>query len=126
MAAKQFTIRRLLINVTILCVVLALAVTFPQLARSLTLFLLLYLPTLIVLGTACYFSSQPIRTLLVVVVGAILGWVVSPRIFVNRDVPMTFWDSFILDFKTAGVFTAVAALVFAVFDWAITATSRRP
>jgi hypothetical protein len=126
MASQQFTLRRLFINMSVVCVVLAFAVTFPRLALSLTLLLLLYLPALIVLGIACYFSTKPKRTSLIVSVGAIVSWILSPRMFVSWGEPPTFWDLFMVDFQTVGVFTAFGALVFAVLDWIISTASRRP
>ena len=108
-------------NVPVVCVVLALAVTFPRFVRSITLLMLLYLPTAIIIGIACYASSKSTRTLMVVGVGAFLGWLLSPRVMVGP----TFWDLFMADFQTVGVSTAAAALVFAVLEWIIVAASRR-
>ena len=59
----QFTTRRLLANVTVLAVVLALVTAFPGVARAVTLLLLLYSPAILISAFAIWRSQKRTRTI---------------------------------------------------------------
>ncbi len=125
MAETRFTLRRLLINVTFFCSALACVVTFPETAHSLTLLLLLYAPTVVIIAFVCYTSQHRRRTLFMVAVGALLGRALCPHVFVSWASRPTFWDLFVVDFFAVGVFTAGTAFALAVLDRMVFAAARR-
>ena len=126
MQKSQYSLRRLLCNVAAICVVLGCAIKYPIPTAILTTKLLLFAPALTVTLIACWLSKNRKRTALVVLTGAIIGWLLSPTIFVSWSRPPTFLDHFLIDFNTVGVFSGVGALVFAMLEWIIATISRRP
>lgn len=110
----QYSLRRLLFNLTALCVVCATVAAFPQAALSITLLLLLYAPTLIVMAVACALSPHWMRTLVVVSAGAFAGWLLTPRMLVSWGAPPSFWDLFLVEFQTTGLGAFVGSALFAI------------
>lgn len=113
---KQFTLRRLLVNVTVLSVVLALVGAFPDAMLSLTLLLILYAPAAVIVAAACFYSNLKWQTFYVVFGGALLGWILAPRMIVDWESPPTFWQIFKIDLQTIGVSAAIGAFIASVVD----------
>ena len=125
MQKSQFSLRRFFFYITFLAGVLGVALAFPVATGSVTVKLLLVLPTLIVASLAYWLSRNRRLTLIVVAAGAFAGWLVAPRILVNWGRPPTFWDHFLIDFNTVGIFAAGGALIFALIELGISTASRR-
>ena len=79
MASFQFSLRRLLIGVSIVCVASALAAAFPELALMLGFALVLLGPGLVVAAGASVLAVQKIRTFFVVLAGAFVGGILAPE-----------------------------------------------
>lgn len=127
MPKQQYSLRRLLVCTVLFFGVLAAAVNFPILVASLiTTKLLLFAPAIGVGAVAMWISRNRRRTLTVVFIGAFAGSLFAPSIMVTRVIPPTFWDHFLIDFNTIGIFSGVWALVFAILEWIIANSSRRP
>ena len=126
MQKNQYSLRRLFTNMTVLCVVLAIAIKFPIGTARFTTTLLLFAPCLTVAAIACWLSHNRRRTLFVVLVGGFIGFLIAPRMFVSWARPPTFWDRFLIDFRTAGIFSGCSAFVFAVLEWTVSFGSRHP
>lgn len=62
----RFSLRRLAINFTVLCVVLSVIVSHPSVAMVVAIYLVKYGPALLVWAVAIWRSRQPIRTFAVV------------------------------------------------------------
>ena len=112
----QFTTRRLLANVTVLAVVLALVIAFPGPARAVTILLLLYSPAILISAFAIWRSRKRLRTIPLMLSFVFAAWLLSPRLFVSWAGTPTFWDLFMVDFTTVGLFTGVGALIAACID----------
>ena len=117
----QFTTRRLLANVTVLAVVLALVTAFPGVARAVTLLLLLYSPAILISAFAIWRSQKRTRTIPLMLSFVFAAWLLSPRLFVSWAGPPTFWDLFMVGFTTVGLFTGAGALIGACIDACIDA-----
>ena len=106
----------MLANVTVLAVVLALVTAFPDAARAVTLWLLLYSPAIMISAFALRRSSKRSQTVLLLSSFVLAAWLLSPRMFVCWARPPTFWDDFMVYFTTVGLFTGVGALIAACID----------
>ena len=114
---NQFTIKRLLIAITILAAVLGFTTAFPIVSAKFTTKLLIAMPSLTVLSIAYWLSTARRRTLTIVTLAILAGWLLSPVIFVNWGRIPTFWDHFHLDFWNVGMYMFGAAIVGGIFDW---------
>ena len=121
----KFSLKKLLINAAVLCVVLGVALAFPVAMASVTVKLLLVAPTLGVAALASWLSRNRRLTLIVVAAGAFAGWILAPRVLTTWGRPPTFWDHFLIDFDTVGVYAAAGAFVFALIEFGVSAASRR-
>ena len=123
----QFSLRRLLIAVTIISSVLALALTFPvATAELVTVNLLLIAPAGIVFSIAFWLSKNRRRTTIILIAGILLGWLLAPKLFVSWSRPPTFWDEFRIDFDTIGLFMFGGAIAAAVLDFIVTLATHKP
>ena len=114
---NQFTLKRLFIAITILAAVLGFTTAYPVIAAKFTTKLLIATPSLTVLLIACWLSSARRRTLITVDLAILVGWLLSPVIFVSWGRIPTFWDYFILDFWNVGMYMFGAAIVGGIADW---------
>ncbi|MCA9125212.1 MAG: hypothetical protein H6822_00075 [Planctomycetaceae bacterium] len=124
-AWSQFTLRRLLVNVTIFCTLLGIIAAFPNATLVLTLLLVQYAPALLIIAFACYQSDCRYRTLAFVCAGTLLGWILSPRMCVLWSSPPTFWGLFLLRFQTLGIGTAVGTFIAAAINWIVFGRQQR-
>ena len=123
----QFSLRRLLIAVTIISSVLALTLAFPiAIAELVTVNLLLIAPAGIVFGIAFWLSKNRRRTSIIMIAGIVLGWFLAPKLFVSWSGPPTFWDRFRVDFDTIGVFMFGGAFTAAFLDFIVTRVTHNP
>ena len=122
----RYSLRRLFVNLSVLCCALALISYFPVASRAFTSTLLLCAPSLLVIGVACWFSERRIQTFSIVSLGALLGWLLSPRLGVSWGGVPTFWDYFLVDFHSVGMFSAAGAVMFAVAECLIRNAAGRP
>ena len=126
LARNQFTLRRLLINVTVLALVLAFATAFPSATLSITLTLLLFSPAIVISTFAIWRSSRRGRTIAWLLFGLLIAGLLTPKIMANWGRPLTFWEVFMLDFSTIGIGTGFGAFVAAIIDATFQPASRRP
>lgn len=107
-----FSLRRLLVGVTILCALLALVANFPAIAFAVVLAIPFVLPTIVVCAGLPWLSSRPIWTFVFTVAGAIMGWVLRPMVYWNfgSNVP-DWWTMYSLDLQTHAWPPAVGALL---------------
>ncbi|MEL7500577.1 MAG: hypothetical protein AAFN77_23495 [Planctomycetota bacterium] len=123
----QFSLRRMLIAVTIVGAVLAVAISFPiATAEWVTVNLLLIAPSAFVFNAAVWFSKNRQRTTIMLIGGVFLGWLISPKLFVSWSRPPTFWDEFNIDFDTIGLFMFGGAIAAAVLDIIVTLATHKP
>src|SRR5688572_4289730 len=98
---RTYSLRRLMIGITILCVVAGLAVNFPAQTLAAAMIAAYFLPAIAI----CYlFTLRNRRRVLVNVIGlagAAIGFLAMPRIMSNP--PLTFWDEFLQQYVSVAV-----------------------
>ena len=75
-----FSLRRLLVGVSVLCAILALVANFPEVAISLALAIPFFVPTIVVCSGLSWLSSRPIPTFATTFVGAFVGLLLTPGV----------------------------------------------
>jgi flagellar biosynthesis protein FliQ len=75
---RTFTLRRLMLNVTGVCVTCGLVSAFPSAAGQVAAVLLTFVPALIVAIAMSWLSSRPWRALLVALGGATVCYLLAP------------------------------------------------
>jgi hypothetical protein len=112
-----FSLRRLLVGVTVVCVICALVANFPKAAFAVVLAVPFFLPTVVVCATLPWFSLRPRGALATALAGAIIGWLLTPTLYVNwgTSVP-EWWDLYSLDLQTQAWPPALGAFVLG-FAW---------
>ena len=116
--SHQFSLRRMSVAIAILSAVLAITTAFPIfVAQNVTFNLLLYAPAGIVVLFATWLSKNRVRAIALLLTGAFAGWLASPRVLVNWGsyIP-TFWDWFIVDFTSLGLWTLGGTLAAAAVN----------
>ena len=123
---NQFTLRRLLINVTVLALVLAFATAYPRATLSTTLTLFLFSPAIVISTFTIWRSPRRGRTIAWLLVGLLIAGLLTPKVMANWVRPPTFWEVFMLDFSNIGIGTGLGTFVAAVIDATLQPASRRP
>jgi prepilin-type N-terminal cleavage/methylation domain-containing protein len=113
----RFSLRRAFVGATVVCVAAALAKAFPGPTLKLTLTLLLVAPTICVLGAAAVISSRKTRCVSIGLIGALLGWLMTPRMMVSWQQAPSFWDLFQVDLHTTGLGAAGGAVFGLLIQW---------
>lgn len=126
MKKHQFTLRYLLLYVTVLASVLGVATAFPADALSLTLLLLVFSPALIISTFAIWRSARCRITVAWIAAAVLIALLQTPAIMYARPPLRTIWDSFMLDFTSIGLSIACASLMAALVDAGLQRTVGRP
>jgi hypothetical protein len=95
-----FSLRRLMIGVTVLCAFCALVAAFPGATYMVIWAAGLFAPTIVACAVLPWFSSRPLLTAAVAVAGAILAYLASPTMYVSWAGMPGWWDLYSLDFQT--------------------------
>ena len=67
--------------------------------------------------------AEASRTMLVVGISILIGWLISPTVYVSWSRPPTFFDRFRVDFYSIGMFMLCAAIAGSILDLLITCAS---
>ena len=111
-------------GIAIVAVVLSLTQAYPVLVAELvTMNLLLAAPALAVFVVAALLSRNRRRTMLVVGISILIGWLISPTVYVSWSRPPTFFDRFRVDFYSIWMFMLCAAIAGSILDLLITCAS---
>ncbi len=78
MAFFQFSLQRLLVGVTVVCVICAIAVAFPNQFLAVGLTIGMFVPALVVALVFTALSAKRVWTFNVSMLGALVGYVLSP------------------------------------------------
>ena len=113
---RTFTLRRLFVNITVLCVVLAATQAFPDESLRVVLFLGLYLPAAAAIGFFTYISPLRGATFAAGFFGAFVGRLLSPSVSGRSS---TWMDQFSNDFATTAGPIGIGAFLFSLIGWAI-------
>ena len=112
-----FSLRRLLVGVTVLCVLLALVVNFPEVALALVLPAVFFLPTAVVCAAVPSFSSRPRGALAIAIGGAMVGWLLAPQTFYENRSGYADWENlYSLELQTQA-WAAAAGAFFLGYVW---------
>jgi len=110
-----------MLGMSAVAAVLAIVQAYPVLvAELITVNLLLAAPAILVLLVALWLSGNRRRSLVVIGTSIIIGWLISPYIYVSWSRPPTFWDRFRVDFYSIGMFMLAGAIVGTMLDFMIT------
>ena len=114
---RTFTLRRLFLNVTVLCVITAISVAFPKALVRLSLAVGLFLPTITVCTAFAYVSGRKKIVFGISLTGGLVAWLLTPRIYVSWNGLPSWWDLYVLDFQTQAIPAAIGALCFGGIAW---------
>lgn len=114
---RTFTLKRLFINITVLCVVFALIRAWPGAMLRLALYGALFLPTVAICVLFIFLPPRRFESVACAAAGALFGFALGPQIHANWGRPPTWWDLFKLDFSTIGVSMAIGAFVLGGLGW---------
>ena len=109
--SQTFTLRRLMMGVTLLCVLLALGVNFPVVSLVVALVIGHFIPTIVVCAVLPWFSSRRVLTLNVALVGAIVGFLVAPAMHVHSAGLPDVWDMVSLMLASKALPAAAGAII---------------
>ena len=96
----KFSMKRLLINVTLFALLMGLITSFPTVAVRIAMALSIYFPATAVSVACAACSLHPSRVMASSLAGAVIGWVLSPKVYVNWARPPTSLDLYLLDLST--------------------------
>ena len=106
---RTFTLRRLFINLTVLCVALGFIARFPGFSVEAGLWILLVAPTLAACALLFHFSTRPVTTVGAAVFGALVAAVFCPSSTICS--PISWWDLYVIRFGSMAIPTATGAVV---------------
>lgn len=110
-----FSLRRLLVGVTVVCVLCALVANFPQAAHAVVLGIPFVAPTIVMCAVLPWCSSRPLLTLFAAIAGAWIGWMYFPHtIHELRSEPPDWWDMYSYTLQSQA-FPAAAGAFFGGF-----------
>jgi len=110
--SRTFSLRRLMIGVTVLCLLCALVANFPEITYQAILGAGFFVPTVVACAVLPWFSSRPLLTLCGAIAGAIVGWIFfSYTIYESRSAPPDWWDMYCYTFQTEAIPAATGAFV---------------
>jgi hypothetical protein len=107
-----FSLRRLLVGVTVLCVLCALVANFPSVSLAVALAIPFMLPTIVVCAGLSWLSSRPLETCVFAVTGAFVGYVLTPGVRAEWS------DLYSFDVRTPPWLPAAGAFVLGI-GWVI-------
>ncbi len=120
----RFSLRRLLIILTIACVILAFAAAFPVTCLEIAGRCCLLLPTLAVCAAVSFLSSRRVLVFAYGATGAIVGWLLSPSM-TGLSSPSRSWGAFVDHFTLYAIPPAIGALFLGGIAMAATYRSRK-
>lgn len=115
---RTFTLKRLFINITVLCVVFALVRAFPEYALHTAPQIAALLPALFIVVLFAYLPPRHFINVVFAVLGSLFGvlffW---PYFLVAWNAPPTWWDVFLLGLSTVGMGASIGALTVGGLSW---------
>ena len=105
---RTFTLQRLMLVITLICILCGLASAYPQVAFDCAIFITLWAPTIVVWIVLIRLSRQPVAVWIASLFGAWTGLLLVPGVgWTARDG----WHSFLWYFLAVAIPPAVGALL---------------
>jgi len=111
--ARTFSLGRLMVVVTLVCVICAVAASYGEDFGAYLLVASLFVPTAIVCLTLVSFAKRRKTTLAISILGAVIGWFLLMPVSMHMGPgPKTAWEVIQPDIIPFAIFPPIGALVF--------------